>query len=96
MLWSDIKAIPRCFLFKNNVDISSLGGLDSFGSQQTRHMVLALLFLIFVKLIAQPPLVLYSLLWLKLPSVCKEWRGQSCFHSCSEIYSKANSILKSI
>lgn len=60
MLRSDTKAIPRCFLFKNKMDISGLGGLDSFRSQQPRQVVLGLLLLIFAKLIVQPPLFLNS------------------------------------
>lgn len=56
MLHSDIKAIPRCFLFKNYIDISGLGGLDSFRSQQTIQVVLVLTLLIFAKLVVQPPL----------------------------------------
>lgn len=66
MLRSDIKAIPRCFHFKNNMDISGLGSLDSFRSQQTRQVVLGLLLLIFAKLIVQPPLFLNSFILLPM------------------------------
>lgn len=56
MLHSDIKAIPRCFLFKNYMDIPGLGGSESFRKQQTMQVVLGLILLIFAKLIARPSL----------------------------------------
>lgn len=58
MLRSDMKAILRCFLFKNNMDISGLGGLESFRNQQSRQVVLVLLLLVFAKLMVQPPFFL--------------------------------------
>lgn len=81
MLHSDLKAILRCFLFKNYMDISGLGGLESFRNQQSRQVVLVLLLLIFAKFMVQPPFFLNNFILIPT-SLCLQGMGKVELFPC--------------